>query len=60
MVYEKKRAKRLPPLNRSKIRKTSQDKRDEIKNKYMELISGGMTGNSYYIGTGLNGLTQEV
>ena len=49
----------LPPLKISKLKKT-QDQEDETKKNYMRLISGGMIGNSNYIGTSLNGLIQEV
>ena len=52
-------SKLLPPLRRSKLSKQAQDKEDKIEN-YMKLISGGMIGNSDYIGTSLNGLIQEV
>ena len=50
----------LPPLRRPKLSKKAQEKEDEIKNIYMKLISGGMIGNSNYIGTSLNGSIQEV
>ena len=59
MVYEK-ITKWLPPLRRSKLSKKEQDKEEEIEKNYMKLISGGMIGNSNYIGTSLNGLIQEV
>ena len=55
-----KNSKRLPPLRIPKLSKKEQDKEDEIKKNYMKLRSGGMTGNSNYIGTILNGLIQEV
>ena len=56
--YTEKSSKGLPPLRILTISKRAQDKKDEIKN-YMRLISGGMIGNSNYIGTSLNGLIQE-
>ena len=54
--YMEKIAKVLPSLRRPKLSKRAQDKEDKNKN-YMRLISGGIIGNSNYIGTVLNGLT---
>ena len=59
MLYEK-IAKGIPPLRRPKPSKKAQDKEDEIIKNYTKLISGGMIGNSNYIGTSLNVLIQEV
>ena len=53
-------AKGLPPLKRPTLSKNAQDKEDEIQKNYMKLISGGMIGNSNYIGTSLNGWIQEI
>ena len=50
----------LPPLRRPKISKKAQYKEDGIEKNYMWLIGFGMIGTSYYIGTSLNGLIQEV
>ena len=50
----------LPPLRRPKISKKAQYKEDGIEKNYMWLIGIGMIGTSYYIGTSLNGLIQEV
>ena len=58
--YMKECAKGLPTLRISTLSKKAQDKEDEIKNNYMKLISGGMIGDSNYIGTSLNGSIQEV
>ena len=55
-----KSSKGLPPLRTPKISKKAQEKEDGIKKKYMKLISGGMIGDSNYIGTSLNGLIQEI
>ena len=49
----------LSPLRRPKLSKKVQDKGDEIQKK-MKIISGGMIGNSNYIGTSFNGLIQEL
>ena len=46
----------LPPLKRTKLSKKAQDRHDLIKKNFMNLIGGGMIGNSNYIGTCLNGL----
>ena len=48
-------AKGLPPLKRSKISNTAQDKQYKIQENCMKRISGGMIGNSNCIGTSLNG-----
>ena len=53
--YMKKITKGLTPLRIPKLSKKAQEKQDEIKNIYMKLISGGIIGNSNYIGTSLNG-----
>ena len=53
--YMEKSDKGLPPLKISKLGKKAQEKKDEIKKNYMKLISGGMFGDSNYIGTSLNG-----
>ena len=53
-------SKGIPPLRISKLCKKAQDKEDEIKKNYMKLISGGMIGNSNYIGRILSGSIQEV
>ena len=53
-------AKGLPPLRRPKLSKKSQEKEDEIKKNYMNLLGIGMIKNSNYIATSLNRLTQEV
>ena len=55
-----KKTKGLPPLKRPKLSKKSQEKEDEIKKNYMKLIGIGMIVNSNYIGTSLNGSTEEV
>ena len=57
--YMEKSTKGLPPLRRPKL-----DKKHKIRTMvfkiFLKLISGGMIGNSNYIGTMLNGLIQEV
>ena len=58
--YMEKSAKVLPPFKRSKLIKKAQEKQDEIKKNYMNLISGGMIGNYNYIGTSLNGWIQNI
>ena len=50
----------LPPLNRSKWSKKAQEKQDEIQKIYMKLISGGIIGDSNYIGTILNGWIKKL
>ena len=47
-------AKGLPPLRRTKLSKKAQESQDEIQKNYMKLISGGMIGNSNFIGTDFN------
>ena len=55
-----KSAKGLPPLQRSKIsKKSTREAGLNPKCIYMALISGGMIGNSNYIGTSLNGWIQN-
>ena len=46
----------LPPLKRKKLSKKAQDRYDLILKNFMNLIGGGMIGNSNYIGTCLSGL----
>ena len=53
--YMEKGSKGLPPLNISNLSKKHKRRRMEFKKIYMKLISGGMIGNSNYIGTILNG-----
>ena len=53
--YMEKSAKGLPPLRRTKLSKNNNRRRMEFKYIYMKLISGGIIGNSNYIGTSLNG-----
>ena len=53
-------AKGIPPLKVSKLSKKHKISRMKFKYIYMKLISGGMIGNSNYIGTILNGLIQEL
>ena len=48
--YMEKSAKVLPPLNRTKLSKNHKKIRIKSKKVYMKLISGGMIGNSNYIG----------
>ena len=55
-----KNAKVLPPLRRLKLSKKAQEKEDEIKKNYTNMIVIGMVGNFNYTGTSLNGLIQEV
>ena len=55
-----KSARGLPPLRRTKLSKKAQERQDEIQKNYMKLISGGMIGNSNYIGTSLNGLIPNL
>ena len=57
--YMEKSANGLPPLRRPKISKNQKRRSTKLKS-YMKLISGGIIGNSNYIGTILNGLIQEV
>ena len=54
MVFEK-CEKGLPPLKRTKLSKNAQDRHDLIKKNCMNLIGGGIIGNSNCIGTSLNG-----
>ena len=49
----------LPPLKRTKLSKKAQDRHDIIFKNFMNLIDGGMIGNSNYIRTCLNGLIQN-
>ena len=58
--YMKKITKGIPPLKIPTLCKKSQEKEEEIRKIYMKLIDIGIIGNSNYIGTILNGLTQEV
>ena len=53
--YMGKGDKGLTPLRRTKISKKAQEKQDEIKKKHVYLISGGIIGDSNFIGTTLNG-----
>ena len=55
-----KSAKGLPPLERSKLSKKSQDKGGEILKNCMELLSGGIIVDSNYIGTIFNRLIQKL
>ena len=55
MLFEK-CEKGLPPLKSTKLSKKAQDRHDLIKKHSMDLIGGGMIGNSNCIGTSLNGL----
>ena len=55
MIFEK-CEKGLPPLKRTKLSKKAQDRQDLIFKKFMNIIGGGMIGNSNCIGTNLNGL----
>ena len=55
----KKCEKGLPPLKRTKLSKKAQERHDLIKKNVMNLIGGGMIGNSNYIGTCLNGLIRN-
>ena len=53
-------AKGLPPLKRTKLSKKAQKKgMILLKTNFLNLIGGGMIGNSNYIGTCLNGLIQN-
>ena len=54
--YLKKCARGLPPLKRTKLSKKSQERHNCIYKKCINLIVGGMIGNSNCIGTSLNGL----
>ena len=45
----------LPPLNRTKQSKNAQDRHDIINLFFMNLIGGGMIGDSKCIGPSLNG-----
>ena len=54
-----KNAKGLSVLRRTILSEIAQENEDKIE-KHMKLISGGIIGNSNYIGTRLNGLVQEV
>ena len=53
----KKCEKGIPPLKRTKPSKKAQERHDLIFKKIINLIGGGMIGNSNYIGTCLTGLT---
>ena len=53
--YMEKSDKGLPPLRRPKLSKKHKKNRMKFKNIYMKLISGGIIGNSNYIGTILKG-----
>ena len=55
MVFEK-CERGLPPLKRIKLSKKAQERHDYIKKNCINLIGGGMIGNSNCIGTSLNGL----
>ena len=55
MVFEK-CEKGLPLLKRKKLSKKAQDSHDLILKNFMNLIGGGMIGNSNCIGTSFNGL----
>ena len=50
----------IPPSRRTKLTKKAQERQDEIQKNYMKLISGGMIGNSNYIGTILNELILNI
>ena len=52
--YLKKIEKGLLPLKRKKVSKKAQERHDLIFKNFMNLIGGGMIGNSNYIGTCLN------
>ena len=54
--YLKKCKRGLPPLERKKLSKKAQERHDYIFKNCMNLIGGGMIGNSNCIGTCLNGL----
>ena len=53
--YMKKSDKGIPPLRRPKLSKNHKKSRMRIKKIYIRIISGGMIGDSNYIGTSLNG-----
>ena len=57
--YLKKCARGLPPWKRTKLSKKAKDRHDIIFKNFMNLIGGGMIGNSNCIGTSLNGLIQN-
>ena len=57
--YMEKLTKGLPLLRRPKLSKNHKIKTTKFKNS-IKLISGGMIGNSNYIGTSLSGSIQEV
>ena len=54
MVFEN-FEKGLPPLKREKLSKNAQDRHDLILKTFMNIIGGGIIGNSNCIGTSLNG-----
>ena len=56
--YMEKLTKGLPLLRRPKLSKNHKIKTTKFKNS-IKLISGGMIGNSNYIGTSLSGSIQE-
>ena len=53
-------AKVISPLRIPKLSKKHKRRRMKFKKNYMKLISGGMIGNSNYIGTRLNGWIQNL
>ena len=59
-LYMKKSDKGIPPLNRSKLSKKHKKSRIKSKNIFLNLLSGGMLGDSNYIGTSLNGWIQKL
>ena len=54
--YLKKCERGLPPLKRAKLSKKAQERHGYIYKSCMNLIGGGMIGNSNCTGTSLNGL----
>ena len=58
--YMEKITKGLPPLRIPKPSKKAQQKDDEIKIIYMNLVGIEMIGDSNYVGTSLSGSIQEV
>ena len=53
-------ARGLPPLKRTKLSKKHKKGRIIFKRNCMNLIGGGIIGNSNYIGTSLNGLILNI
>ena len=58
--YMEKNARGLSPLKRTKLSKKHKKGSMKLKRNYLKIIGGGMIGNSYYIGTNLNGLILNI